>query len=425
MPLASVPKNQNTSIINLIKENAEAFNTNLNYIITDSNQKSDLQIATLLSQNVLTDFQESVGVTGNGNFKLFPEISDQNLLKLPEPDGSLILMNSSIDKPLNDQILPSPTENKSKTLSLQEKIMRDGLQNTIAQITESSSVTDSLFYESSSLSSQLPNVMSTPNEQVFDNIESLPFIEDTIQDITGTNSISRNVVNEHSEAVELAMASEEEIPSPWIDVMTIAAEPALRTESWPELNAFPTAVQSLVDLVGPEPYPLELENPQASNPPLLDNVNVVINTKELSNEQIVMNSTSVSNSETQVNPSQTIQNKQKNILEEITENADICKCDKCECTESRNCHNCSPEQAIEKNPRIDVPSLVGKCPSNQSKDCDSSCAVVICVKTLQQLQTVLNSCCKATKNCAVACSKGDLFSGHNMALLKSQLAGNR
>ena len=76
--------------------------------------------------------------------------------------------------------------------------------------------------------------------------------------------------------MELAMATEEEIPSPWIDVMAIAAEPALRIESWPELNVFPIAVHSLVDLDGPEPYPLELETPQDENQSILDNVNVVI-----------------------------------------------------------------------------------------------------------------------------------------------------
>ena len=424
VPLASDPQNKSPSIISLINENAEALTTDLNYLSTTSSQKTDSQIDSLLADDVLNDFQESVNPL-NQNFKIFPEISNETLLKLPEPDNSLILINSNINEPLDNRILSSQIE--EKTLSLQEKIMRDGLQNTIAQITESSAA-DSAFYQSnviSSLSSQAPIEMQSPSEQVFNNIETLPFIEEAIQETGGTNSMPRNIINEHSEAVELAMASEEEIPSPWIDVMAMAAEPALRTESWPELNAFPIAVHSLVDLVGPEPYPLELENPQDENQSILDNVNVVINTEELSNEQI-LNSTSVRDSVAKIDQfqNQTVQNRPRNILEEITADADICKCDKCECTESRNCHNCSPEAPLKENPRVDVPSLVGKCPSDQTKDCDSSCAVVICVKTLQQLQTVLNSCCKATSNCAVACSRGALFSGHNMALLKSQLTGN-
>ncbi|XP_033218605.1 uncharacterized protein LOC117174056 [Belonocnema kinseyi] len=436
VPLTSVPQNETPPIHSLVKESAETF-TDLNYHSTNASEKPDpaTEIASLLAED-LANFPETVNL--NQNFKLFPEMPEEGgLLKLPEPDNSLILINNNLSETLVDNCdlnskKPEETvaKREEKILSLQEKIMRDGLQNTIAQMTESSD--SSAFYKSnddgSSLSSQVPVLGS--EERVFCENASLPFVE--IDEKATTAAPSRNL-NEHSEAVELAMASEEEVPSAWIDVMAMAAEPTLRTESWP-LNAFPTAVHSLVDLVGPEPYPLELENPDVNH--TLDNVNVVINADEFANEDIILNSPSVRNS-SEINlftnhsnsiqesaEQQSIMTSTRNILEAITgADADICKCENCECRESRNCHSSRAPERVEKISR-DIPSLVGKCPSDETRDCDSSCAVVICVKTLQQLQTVLNSCCKTTSNCAVACSRSGLFSGHNMALLKSQLAGN-
>lgn len=344
-------------------------------------------------------------------------MSDENLIKLPEPQDSLILISS-----INNSNDVASNHHQTKTLSLQEKIMQNGLQNTIVEMTQNSS--SSSFLENTTLSQE---------QEVFENLSFIHQEEE-----------SNNPINEQ-EAVELAIASEEEIPSPWIDVMTMTAEPALRTEeSWPELNAFPTAVHSLVDLVGPEPYPLELETERNVNQTLMDNVNIVIN--EAPSEQIILNSTSVCNSTNQSNismetfPIKELTNHRRNILEKITADADICHCENCDCSETKNCHNClstslasttlssssSLSSSVENfdNPSELLPNLVGKCPSDQTKNCDSSCAVVICVKTLQQLQTVLNTCCKVTSNCAVACTRGELFSGHNMTLLTTQLAGN-
>ena len=67
--------------------------------------------------------------------------------------------------------------------------MRDGLQNTIAQI-------NSAFYQSniiSSLSSQVPIEMQSPSKQVFNNTETLPFIEEAIQETGETNSMPRTL----------------------------------------------------------------------------------------------------------------------------------------------------------------------------------------------------------------------------------------
>lgn len=408
-------QDENTAIIN-VSENTESFN-NINFIATDPTQRNNSPITTLLYDNVLNNFPENVNQDFN---KLFPEMSDENLLKLSVNQDPLMLIstdgNNVDDDDNNNNQSDNINENgnhhhhqERKTLSLQEKIIQNGLENTIAEMTNNSATTDSIFYENTTID----------NEQVFENLN---FIQET-------SSRNTNINEQHSEAVELAIASEEEIPTPWIDVMTMKAEPALRTETWPELNAFPTAVHSLVDLVGPEPYPLELESERNVNESLLNNVNVVINTKEAVNEQIVLNSTSVCNS-TDKQPIAT-----RNILEKIIADADICRCEKCDCSDSRRCHNCTPSSTSTsssssfssstiENSSSELPNLVGKCPSDETKNCDSSCAVVICVKTLQQLQTVLNTCCKVTSNCAVACTRGELFSGHNMKLLTSQLAGN-
>ncbi|XP_043468057.1 probable serine/threonine-protein kinase DDB_G0282963 [Leptopilina heterotoma] len=403
------PQDENTAIIN-VTENTESFN-NINFIATDPTQRNNSPITTLLYDNVLNNFPENVNQDFN---KLFPEMSDENLLKLSVNQNPLMLISSDSNngdddnnnnRNSNDNINENVNNHhqQTKTLSLQEKIIQNGLENTIAEMTNNSPSTDSIFYENTTIN----------NEQVFENLN---FIQET----------RNSNAEQQSEAVELAIASEEEIPTPWIDVMTMKAEPALRTETWPELNAFPTAVHSLVDLVGPEPYPLELETERNCNESLLNNVNVVINTKEAVNEQIVLNSTSVCNS-TDKQPIVT-----RNILEKIIADADICRCEKCDCSDSRRCNNCTTSSSPSSSSalsssvenRRELPNLIGKCPSDETKNCDSSCAVVICVKTLQQLQTVLNTCCKVTSNCAVACTRGELFSGHNMKLLTTQLAGN-
>ncbi|XP_020712451.2 uncharacterized protein LOC105693704 isoform X1 [Athalia rosae] len=150
--------------------------------------------------------------------------------------------------------------------------------------------------------------------------------------------------NEHLEALELAIASEEEIPSPWIDVMALASAPSLRTESWSEFNAFPTAVHSLVDLAGPEPYPLELGTEFQSN------VNLVPIENAWEDIRVVGSTTSTTSSSLNINSSS---NKvDRNILQAITADADICRCVDCKCDQVQNCQNCYSSTTVEKNEKM-------------------------------------------------------------------------
>lgn len=245
-------------------------------------------------------------------------------------------------------------------------------------------------------------------------METLPFINDSLR-TRSLNDVGQalncNVIaTTQSEAVELAIASEEEIPSPWIDVMAMATPSALRRQSWSELNAFPTAVHSLVDLVEPEPYPLENQLQPLQQ---VDNVNLVdvenINTectevtrKENNNNKESENSTKIK--------------KNRNILQEITAEADICKCIDCKCDQLKNCQNCSSNIILEVNKKHVSPKMVDNYVScvcdNES---NGSCCVVICLKTLQQLQKVFSRNCKSTNS--VSCCTETLLP----PLMKCQL----
>ncbi|XP_046743129.1 uncharacterized protein LOC124409510 [Diprion similis] len=160
---------------------------------------------------------------------------------------------------------------------------------------------------------------------------------------SGNNLVNRTKNNWHSEAVELAMASEEEMPSPWIDVMALASAPSLRAESWSEFNAFPTAVHSLVDLVGPEPYPLELESEHQQNVNLAAAVSA--------SGSITVVDDGAHHAKNSSNASNQRNTNNRNILQEITADADICKCIDCKCDHLKNCQNCFPTapRNVERN----------------------------------------------------------------------------
>ncbi|KAG6795991.1 serine/threonine-protein kinase [Apis mellifera caucasica] len=270
----------------------------------------------------------------------------------------------------------SNTQTKEK-----QKIIQNGLQTTIAHISEEPDFTNNVqqynndntivkkaynnganvntivennnatLYDTNSVTSHVSNIVSSSNEtQLFDReIENLPFINDSLQ--TGSLNEVEHVLNSNvitttqSEAIELAIASEEEIPSPWIDVMAMATPSALRRQSWSELNAFPTAVHSLVDLVEPEPYPLQIEN-QLQPLQQVDNINLV--DVENINTCIEVRRYQESNNEKQ-NEDNIKVKKNRNILQEITAEADICKCIDCKCDHQQNCQNCSNNTIPENN----------------------------------------------------------------------------
>lgn len=120
--------------------------------------------------------------------------------------------------------------------------------------------------------------------------------------------------------------------------------------------------------------------------------------------------------------------KDRNVLQEITADADICKCIDCKCNNLQNCQNCTNGTVAEVTKKdtalkiVDdfVSSLQTGCSCNtESASCDP-CCIVICLKTLQQLQKVFSrNCCKNTSN-AMCCREKLLPS-----LIKCQLAKNQ
>ncbi|XP_011504203.1 PREDICTED: putative uncharacterized protein DDB_G0282499 [Ceratosolen solmsi marchali] len=311
------------------------------------------------------------------------------------------------------------------------------------------------------LSSQIPNVlnMSDDNQLITDEINRLSFERTTtfenetsienINTITSADTISNN--NE-SRALELALASEEERQSPWIDINSLTSElsdkiiastaiPTVRTEStWSESNALPIAVHSLVNLLGPEPYPLDVKN-QLQKTSELETVSLIdAGISSNGNEEIVINYTDYPNETCSKNETNKIEETSRNILQEITADAGICKCASCKCdTEEDNCRNCNHignENQEKQQPTINearqinisdiVSSLQNKCCCNNQNSC-GSCCVVICIKTLQELQEIFNTCCKSTSS--AGCCKSNSLSNQGISLpmtsLKSQLAGNQ
>ncbi|KMQ94566.1 metal regulatory transcription factor 1 [Lasius niger] len=402
------------------------LNVKLGYISTkdaeDSNNRTT-EVALLATDIVLDNFNEHAVDAFNNNedyneFKVFDQMTESNMQhdNLTDIVGHHQHKSASLSEVHSDSI---DRQDQSIPINLGQKIMQDGLQNAIAHISEGtdftsdikqykneSTVSDDVFanrsnagnivdngnnvlYSANCITSHIPDIISSSNEtHLFENgMDALSFINDaTLQSGDSLNAVSNHdlcadtvITNAQSEAVELAIATEEELPSPWIDVTALATAPALRAQSWSELNAFPIAVHSLVDLVGPEPYPLEIDSqlPSMEN---LRNINTVNTEHTLANTEIVQcqkaadyENKSISN----------IKNKKdnRNVLQEITADADICKCVDCKCDNLQNCQNCttSPVTEITKKDTtkiVDdfVSSLQSGCScSAESGGCDSCC----------------------------------------------------
>lgn len=446
----------------------------LDYISTkdieDSNRTTEevTLLAPDISSHFLADFNEHAVDAFNNNsnyngFKVFNEMTESNAQhdnltdiaghqNHPHESASLSeTRGDSADR--KDRLIP---------INLEQKIMQDGLQNAIAHISEgtdfasdikqfknkSTAVPDNVFvdrtnagsitdnnalYSANCITSHISDIISSSNEaNLFDSgIEALSFINDAALQNESLGSVSHDlcadvITNTQSEAVELAIATEEELPSPWIDVMALATAPALRTQSWSELNAFPTAVHSLVDLVGPEPYPLEIEA-QLSSTEILKNIDAV-NIEHISANTEVVQCQEAADYEQKTDDLRS--KKDRNVLQEITADADICKCVDCKCDSLQNCQNCtsSPPTAAEVTKKDTtlkivedfVSSLQSGCSCNADSGGCGSCCVVICLKTLQQLQKVFSrNCCKSTSS--ATCCREKL----PPSLMKCKLARNQ
>ncbi|XP_072765804.1 uncharacterized protein [Anoplolepis gracilipes] len=463
-----VPTNVTMDIMNHRK-----LDVRLDYISTkdveDSNNRTT-EVALLATDIVLDNFNEHAVNAFNNNedyneFKVFNQMTESNMQQdnLTDIVEHHSHKSASLTEVHSDSI---DRQDQSMPINLEQKIMQDGLRNAIAHITEgtdftsdmkqyknkSATVSDDVFanrsnagsianngnnalYSANCITSHIPDIISSSNEtHLFENgMDALSFINDaTLESGDSLNAVSNHdlctdtvITNAQSEAVELAIASEEELPSPWIDVTALATAPALRAQSWSELNAFPIAVHSLVDLVGPEPYPLEIDSqlPSMEN---LRNINTVNAEHILANTEIVQCQKAADYEPKNIN---NIKNKRdnRNVLQEITADADICKCVDCKCDNLQNCQTRtnSPVTEITKKDTIKivddfVSSLQSGCSCNtESGGCDS-CCVVICLKTLQQLQKVFSNCCKNTNNTTNMCCREKLLP----SLMKCQLARN-
>ncbi|CAL7942917.1 unnamed protein product [Xylocopa violacea] len=473
IPLSSSDTQNKESITYLSIENThdQAISRNdimnikeLEYDITNKDTENPNKSAddTLLtSENIiLNNFTEQAIDSFNNNEsygkfnKIFNEVNDSDLQR---DENQRYTCNSSTetrDRKANDI-------NESNSINLEQKIVQNSLQNTIARISEGTDFTsDNMkqyesettagksydnrvnvgvvgaennnvsLYNANSVTSHVSNIISSSSEtQLFGSeIENLPFMNDNLR--TGSlnevdNSLNSNVIaTAQSEAIELAIASEEEIPSPWTDVMTLATPSALRRQSWSELNAFPTAVHSLVDLVEPEPYPLQIEN-QLQSLQQVENINLV-DVESIGTCAEVTRCRGNDNDKQSEGSDMKIK-KSRNSLQEITADADICRCIDCKCDHLQNCQNCS-NSTIPKVNKKDTPSkMVDDFVSCLQRECScdsepgdcGSCCVVICFKTLQQLQKVFNNCCKSTSN--ITCCRETLLP----SLMKCQLTKNQ
>lgn len=402
-----------------------------------------------------TAYLTAENVIGRGTLGNFGDGDDYDKLKmfaqLTDQDGTENLADGSTTDSAHEHITKVSITQKSH-LTLQEKIMQDGIQNTIAELSEVKGVdneTEHFKTGSGSIQSGFGHriddtvALTSKDDDLFASaLEALPFQTDS-NDLINTVNVTlpdQAANNEPSEAVELAIASEEEMPSPWIDVMALATAPALRTESWSELNAFPTAVHSLVDLVGPEPYPLDLENQLHSAAETLDAAPVE-GANPARNQSIVEPILNPMNDKLGEDNSRILDEKNKrhrNVLQEITADADICRCMDCKCDHLKNCQNCtSPSEPPINNKMAEsqlqivseiVSCLQSECPcgGDGAGGC-GSCCVVICLKTLQQLQRVFNNrnCCRETSRTQCCKDKSSERANVSFAFIPSQVANNQ
>lgn len=444
-----------TSILNILNDNS--INKELDYNIDNEiiNCPNETITVNLLStDNILNSFdrQTICNFDNNENYKKFHHVNDSNMesnnitemIKVQNDVYEADVLPCSLNK-LHSDI---SAHKSSNPLNLEQKIIQDGLQSTIAEISEGTNFNNkSLVCESDFTNNLMNETLKTKNDtaatlysdtsqernilnssdtvQLFnEELDNLSFIHDTkLQteslEVMTQSLASSTLINGPSEAVELAIASEEEIPSAWVDVTALATAPV--TESWSELNAFPIAVHSLVDLVGPDPYPLEIEN-QFQNVQNLETVNAVSIDTAIPNSII----TKSKENENEVYKIDYLKyKKHRNVLQEIAADADICKCIDCKCNHLQNCQDCtntSLSGTIKKDismKTVNNECLQIECACNSISGNGESCCVVVCLQTLQQLQKIFNAnCCRST-NTDTCCKDKSLLS------LKCQLTKNQ
>jgi hypothetical protein len=462
----------NTDIQNIINNNDNSILDMLNHQkITNStnndNPNKKIKVNENNTQNTFNNFSNN---TDYNQLKLFDNNQDHgievNTVHNNSNNSTSEPQNIDLNNTLNNTLRNDPSEltqdnltnnlvNQSitKVDNYMHKPMIDLMNRTLHNCEN-----NTILYDS--LSSQLPNVlnMSDNNQLITDEINRLSFErngtfenENSIENIASAITTTDPISNNESRALELALASEEERQSPWIDINSLTSElsdkiiastaiSTVRTEStWSESNALPIAVHSLVNLLGPEPYPLDVKN-QLEKRPELETINLVdTETPSNGNAEIIMNYTDYQNEGSSKVEADKIE-ASRNILQEITADAGICKCSSCKCNnEEDNCRNCNhtgndnqekQQTKINETRQMNISDIVSKlqnkCCCNYQNSC-GSCCVVICIKTIQEIQEIFNTCCKSTSS--AGCCKSHSMSNQGlslpMTLLKSQLAGNQ
>lgn len=208
-----------------------------------------------------------------------------------------------------------------------------------------------------------------------------------------TNSVNAN------EAMQLSLADEEEIHSPWIDVTSVQNAQTAIIPSTPVTSscvALSTAVSSYIDMPAyqkPQGNVVEniFENTQTAN----DFADFLINNSFVNEEPMQVDNTK--------------------SLKEITSDAGICSCVNCKCDPIKEENNCMGscgsfkscgDSAIKNDPEqveIDTKKLIEEidslnvdttrnqpssmCDCKSQKDAiDKNCCVVICLKTLETMK---------------------------------------
>lgn len=445
--------NNNDSIISIL-QNQDATNP----VDVYESLNSDLKINENNNEALITDFSNNTDYSDQ--LKLFNDMQGEGI-------ESKIHGNSSVDSIVQAETISLDNHLSTASTELIQAGLTSNVVDQSISVTKVENYLDKPIIDLidgtlnscenntdlyNSLSSQMPNVlnMSDSNNLISNEINQLQYENNsTYENKNSMPNITNTITPNESHALELALASEEERQSPWIDINSLTNElsdkiiastaiPTVRTEcTWSESNALPTAVHSLVNLLGPEPYPLEIKD-QHLKAPVLETVNLVAAENVTDgNAEIVMNYANEYQSECCLKNKPKKTETTRNILQEITADAGICKCSNCVCKDDDNCTNCSHESNEKKEQHKSnssksinlseiVSNLQNKCCCNNQNSC-GSCCVVICIKTLQELQEVFNSCCKSTSS--AGCCKGNSTNHQGISLpissLKSQLAGNQ
>lgn len=228
-----------------------------------------------------------------------------------------------------------------------------------------------------------------------------------------TDLIDLNKQIRTTEAIEMSLVLDEEIPSQWIDVMSLAStqnptdlyEPPLLNEN--PLSAIPTAIQSYIDIKSPESltnyqsnelYMLNRDNYEYNREQTEKEIEGVINEtiKEINAQKELLNNKTQKVTEKQRNTNQ-------NLLKNLTAEANICTCVDCKCGPDNSCNQddcCSKNSLVEHKKPVKEQKKENCRSKPLNCDCNgktekADCCVMVCFKSLEQLKNILSlaKCC--------------------------------